>query len=240
MRIMYDAVTAGNVPPDAQMVAGYIDGGYRSYDALVARCPHAVHVAIAVSAATNAGIVLDVETGDATPGQSVGWVLARRAAGVDPSVYCNFSTWGAVRTAFLVAGVAEPHYWIADWNGAQSVYPGSVAHQYASGPFGVGGGDVDLSAVVDSWPGVDGPPTPKRKKHTVEPTLYLFTTDANCYAVTKLGCLVISPDVALRICGLGVNPYTSDVNPVVVVALDEQIRHLRVHPEHSVLAGVPD
>lgn len=153
-RLMYDAVTPGNIPASAQMVAGYVDGRYAWSAGDWARFPNAVKVRIAVFPWTNDGHVLDVEPGDATPAQAVGWVQRRRAAGVDPTVYCGLATtgysWAQVRAAFQAAGVAEPHYWVAAYpgNGAQ-LYPGSVAHQYANpGPY-------DLSVVADYWPGVD-------------------------------------------------------------------------------------
>lgn len=148
-RTMYDAVTAANVPADATLVAGYGDGYYQDVEAFRARFPHATVVEIAVSSHHNLGQVLDVETGDATPAEAPGWVSMRRAAGVDPSVYCNSSTWPQVRAAFTRAGVAEPHWWIAQYDGNPTIFPGAVAKQYADpGPY-------DLSAVADYWPGVD-------------------------------------------------------------------------------------
>ena len=159
MRTMHDSVTASNIPTSAQMVAGYIDGMYAWSLADWQRFPGAIKVRIAVFASTNAGTVLDVERGDATPAQAVGWVQRRRAAGVDPTVYCGYSTngysWALVIDAFKSAGVPEPHYWIAAYPGiGANLYPGSVAHQYANpGPY-------DLSVVADYWPGVDSPLAP--------------------------------------------------------------------------------
>jgi hypothetical protein len=79
----------------------------------------------------------------------------RRAAGADPTIYCNASTWPAVRAAFAAANVAEPHYWIAKYDGDPTIPAGAVAKQYR--------GDVapgyDVSSVVDYWPGVDPAPT---------------------------------------------------------------------------------
>jgi len=172
MRTMYDAVTPENVPTDAQMVAGYIDGRYRSFDPLVRRCPGAVHVPIAVNAGTNGGLVLDVEQGDATPGEAPGWVQMRRENGTAfPWVYCSLAVWADVRNTFRLTGVPEPVWWIAAYPGnGPNLYPGSLAHQYASGPFGVGGGDVDLSVVADVVPGLDGPgPSPTRKRKRKHP-----------------------------------------------------------------------
>lgn len=151
MRTMYDAVTPGNIPASAQMVAGYIDGRYAWRAADWARFPGAVKVRIAVFASTNDGHVLDCENGDATPGQCPGWVSRRRATGADPTVYCSLAAWGAVRNCFISAGVREPHYWIAAYPGnGPALYAGSVAHQYADP------GPVDISVVADYWPGVDG------------------------------------------------------------------------------------
>ena len=78
-RIFYDAVTAGKIPKNPQGVMGYVDGLYKWSDkdwALFG--PSVVKVPIAVFASTNDGHVLDVEQGDATPAQSVDWVLMRR------------------------------------------------------------------------------------------------------------------------------------------------------------------
>jgi hypothetical protein len=154
VRTMYDAVTAANIPGDAQMVAGYIDKiKLEPWSAADwARFPRAVKVTIVKKASTNDGHVLDVEPGDATPGEAPGWVRMRRAAGADPTIYCSLSTWPAVRSAFSSAGVAEPHYWIAHYNGDPAIPAGAVAKQYRGNvPPG-----FDVSSVVDYWPGVDG------------------------------------------------------------------------------------
>ena len=144
MRTMYDAVTPGNIPTSAQMVAGYVDGRYAWHANDWARFPNAVKVRIAVFSSTNDGHVLDIEPGCSTPASAPGWVQRRRAAGVDPSVYCNTSTWPTVRAAFAAAHIAEPHYWIAAYPGiGAALYPGSIAHQYADP------GPVDISVVAD-------------------------------------------------------------------------------------------
>lgn len=157
MRTMYDSVNPAAIPTSAQLVAGYVDGAYEWSAADWARFPAAVKVTIAVFARHDAQ-VLDVESGDATPGQAPGWVSRQRAAGRDPTVYTSESNWGAVRAAFQQAGMVEPHWWIAAYPGsvgAGQLYQGSVAHQYADR------GSFDLSAVADYWPGVDPPPPPE-------------------------------------------------------------------------------
>lgn len=153
MRTMYDGVTVSGLPEGAPLYAGYLDGRYANLPALRKRFPSARIVEIAVFASTLAGHVLDVETGDATPAESVGWVRARRKAGADPTVYCNTSTWPAVRAAFRAAGVAEPHYWLAAYNGSATIPAGAVAHQWRNTAH------YDQSVVADYWPGVDPHPT---------------------------------------------------------------------------------
>lgn len=153
-RLFYDSITASNIPTTAQGVMGYVDGRYAWHAADWAHFPNSVKVRIAVFAATNDGHMLDVERYDATPAQAPGWVLRRRAAGVDPTVYCSFSDWPAVRGAFLQAGVAEPHYIVAGYatHPDPTIPAGAVGHQFQDpGPY-------DLTNVLDVWPGVDDVP----------------------------------------------------------------------------------
>ena len=98
MRLLYDGITASNLPPDAVIVAGYVDGLFRWKDSDWARFTRAIKVRIAAFASTQDGQVLDVEAGDATPAQAPAWVLARRVKGVDPTIYTSYGnlghTWG--------------------------------------------------------------------------------------------------------------------------------------------------
>lgn len=151
---MYDGVDASRLPTDAQLVAGYVDGLYAWSAADWARFPNSVKVRIAVFSSTNDGEVLDVEPGDATPAESVDWVLMRRRAGADPTVYMNTSTWPTVRSAFSARNVAEPHYWIAQYDGVASLPSDAVAKQY----YNNNQAGYDLSVVADYWPGVDSTP----------------------------------------------------------------------------------
>jgi hypothetical protein len=156
-RKMYDSTRALDIPADAQMVAGYVDGAYKWSGSDWQHWAHVRGVGIATSAATNDGRVLDVETGDATAIQAPGWVTMRRAAGVDPSVYCNLSTWASVRQAFQRLNVPEPYYWIASWDEVYAPLADAIAKQYDHPPHS--GGHYDLSWVADYWPGVDPPPS---------------------------------------------------------------------------------
>lgn len=158
-RTMYDSVEVAAIPSDAKVVAGYVDGIYANIRSMQRRFPNAVVVRIAVSARTNDGHVLDVETGDATPAEAVSWVRMRRLGGYDPTVYCNMSLWPVVRKAFRDANEPEPHYWIAQWDGNATIPAGVVAKQYADSA--MVGHHYDKSIVVDSWPGVDAHNNPR-------------------------------------------------------------------------------
>ncbi|MFF1469155.1 hypothetical protein [Streptomyces mirabilis] len=156
-RTMYDAITPQNIPAGAQLVAGYADGRYANMAAMAARFPRATRVGIAVSH-TTAARVLDVESGDATPQGAVQWCTQTMAAVANHelTVYCNTDTWPLVRAAFQAAGVAEPQYWIAHYDGDPAIPDGAVAKQYKNTA------GYDVSSVRDYWPGVDPAPAPAR------------------------------------------------------------------------------
>ncbi|HKS45686.1 MAG TPA: hypothetical protein VJT49_11350 [Amycolatopsis sp.] len=156
MRIMYDSVDPGAIPADARLVAGYVNGRWKWPVTGWARFPDAVKVTIATQASVDDGVVLDVEPGAASPAEALGWVRRRRAAGVDPTVYCNLTSWPVVRAAFTSAGVAQPHYWVARYDNVPAIPAGAVAKQYSDPA--TSGGHFDLSAVAGYWPGVDPPP----------------------------------------------------------------------------------
>jgi hypothetical protein len=155
-RIMYDSVTPGNIPADAQMVAGYADGIYANVAELRARFPHATVVTIAVHWTTRAH-VLDVEPGDATPAQAVTW-LTQTMRDVDNgrlTLYCGMDGWPAVHAAIQAAGIGQPQYWVARYDGDPTIPAGAVAKQYLGDYRG-----YDQSSVADYWPGVDPAPAP--------------------------------------------------------------------------------
>ncbi len=172
-RLLRDSIDPAAIPKDTPLVGYYVDGWYGpdhaafgkpGWDAAaVASFPDSIMVGIAVRPGTNAGIVGDCEAFDMTNQQIVSWVVMRRQAGTDPTVYCSRANWDAVRAAFAAAGVQEPHWWIADYDGTTDIYPGAVARQYDNGTGFVGpsvNGAYDSSAVADHWPGVDPAPAP--------------------------------------------------------------------------------
>lgn len=166
---MWDSTTAADLPADAGMVAGYVDGLYAWSPADWARFPAATRVRIAVFADTDDGHVLDVEKGNATPAQAPGWVRLRRAAGVDPTVYCARGSWASLSAQFTVQHVAAPHWWIADWTGSPHLPAGASACQWADSV--LTGYHYDVSAVADHWPGVDpdppAPPTSRKELNMI-------------------------------------------------------------------------
>lgn len=159
-RILYDAVTASNMPGDGSLYAYYINGLYANGTAVQNDDPGKIYVPITITAnlAAQKGWVLDVETGDATPSQSVTWVHNYPGPNNEVTVYCNSSTWPSVRSAFQSAGVSEPSYWVAEYDNNPVIPSGAVAKQYATGGF-------DKSVVADYWPGVDSSPTPPPPPH---------------------------------------------------------------------------
>lgn len=150
--IMYDSVTASDIPRNARAVAGYLNGIFKWSNADWALFPNAFHVGIATRADVD-GDVLDVESGAATAEQAPAWAVRQRRRGVDPVVYCSESVWAAVRRAFALAGVPEPKWWIAHYDGVAQLIPGAVGKQYINSPNS--GGHYDKSIVATTWPGLE-------------------------------------------------------------------------------------
>jgi hypothetical protein len=91
MSIMFDAVDIGQIPGDASIVAGYVNGNYVTFRQLSARFPHARHLSIAVTAEADAD-ALDVEPGDATYVQVPAWYQRQKARGAArPVIYASVS-----------------------------------------------------------------------------------------------------------------------------------------------------
>jgi hypothetical protein len=144
MTRMYDSVDPFDIPTDATVVAGYVDGRYAWTDAGWQRFSHTPRLTITVL--NGDADVLDVETGDATPDEAVRWVASQRAAGrPHPGVYCNTNLWPTVRATFRAHQVPEPWYWVADYDGRPDIPEGAVAKQYIDAPGS--GGHYDLTAI---------------------------------------------------------------------------------------------
>src|ERR1035437_3344497 len=74
MGTMYDSTNADDIPSGAEIVAGYIDGGFDWSVANWERFSDAQKIRITVTASNLQADVLDVENGDASPGQAAEWV----------------------------------------------------------------------------------------------------------------------------------------------------------------------
>jgi hypothetical protein len=153
-RAMYDSVTAARLPADAKLVGAYVDGMYANEAAVRARCPQARVVTITVRGEAGADVI-DCETGDATPAEAAAWAAAERAAGRLPTIYCNLSTWPAVKAAVAAQHVTSVSYWIAHYDGQAVMVDGAVAKQYQERT----DQNLDYSIAADYWPGVDPPVT---------------------------------------------------------------------------------
>lgn len=161
-RIMYDSTNPADIPVSAKVVGYYVDGIYRVTPEIVKHY-HPSAVLVPISAiGTHNGVVGDVEPGCIwPPANAVPWVLARRAARVDPTVYCN-ETYHLplVKAVFAKAKVPLPHLWCSNYDNVPVLRAGEIARQYANPP--LAGGHFDLSVVANFWPGIDGyqPPPP--------------------------------------------------------------------------------
>ena len=113
------------------------------------------------------------------------WVQRRRAAGIDPTVYCNQeNSLHLVQAAFQAAGIPEPHYWTAAYPGiGKALYANTISHQYAN-PL-TSGGHFDLSVVAPYWPGVDASSTPTQEDKIMTPEEHEWTRQN--YAAIFLG-----------------------------------------------------
>lgn len=155
----YDSIDVAALPNNGSPVCVYQDGYYVTTAAAVARFSGPV-VWITVLANGAHGLVDDCEQGNAGPSYMPGWATARRAAGVEPTVYCGQNTWWSqIIQAFESAGVAQPNYWVANYtyNAAQAIPAGAIGIQWSDQG---GGGSYDVSNFVNPWPGVQTAPAP--------------------------------------------------------------------------------
>lgn len=116
---MYDAVNVTAIPRDAEAVAGYVNGRWPTYWALVTEFPQAKKLSIAVDAFHDADC-LDVERFDASPDQAPAWVKKQIARGVKrPVVYCSVAEAATVLRYLGLHGVKRDQIrlWTAHYTG---------------------------------------------------------------------------------------------------------------------------
>lgn len=155
MRTMFDGINADATAIKAvfkpgNLVAGYVHpSSFAWTTAEWGLFPVLSRVTITPSAGTVAD-VLDVENGDATPGETEAWITLCKAHGLlRPTIYCSLSVVPAVRkgTGKWRLGI-DYDLWVADWDGTTQIpYPAAAAKQFRNTP------KYDVNAVFDDgWP----------------------------------------------------------------------------------------
>lgn len=181
-RVACDSVEADAIPLNLpQIVWGYKNGRYLSYEALKARFPHIAVGSVDVNGSDPTCDILDVESGDANVGTAVIWVTAKlKLGGFLPILYCNRSTLTPLFNALAGHGYKVNEHFkiiIATLDDTKSVadMTGVVAVQFAGAD--LTGGHYDESVVYDdSWnPGVVSVPTPPVVSKTIESVTVTFS-----------------------------------------------------------------
>lgn len=151
---MYDSVNPFAIPTSARAVMGYTDGRYAWSAAAWARFPDAVKIGCSAIGVALSQVV-DVEPGCVWPlSEAVPYVQRARQAGIkDVTVYLNMGHLAACKALFDAAGVAQPHYLVARYDGVPEVPVGTVGKQFAApeAPFGFALGHYDVSEVSSAW-----------------------------------------------------------------------------------------
>lgn len=138
MLTMYDSTDPSVIPRDPAAVAGYINGRWPTYDAIVRRFPHARHLSITIDSHVPAD-VLDIEKGDALPEEAGRWVKLAAAHGIwRPCPYAPLSMMPAVIENLNRQGLGAGHrrLWVADWTGHAHLPQGFDACQFTDRALG--------------------------------------------------------------------------------------------------------
>lgn len=105
--VMFDSIEVAQIPASAPAVAGYVGGKWPTYLELQTHFPKAQKLSIAVSAAEDAQC-LDIEAGDATPGEAPAWVRRQFDRGVKrPVLYTSASQMDLVVSVLRAAGISR-------------------------------------------------------------------------------------------------------------------------------------
>jgi len=166
---MYDTTTIGTVPNDPFALAGYVGGWWPTFGPLTRTWPRAHTVSIAINAKERAAC-LDVEPGDATPGQVAAWDRGQQRAGVErPCDYSDWSEWvNEIRPALERAGIhrSEVWEWDAFYNGRPHIDPSFDGTQYTDRCLGR---NLDCSLVSKAFLSIARPPLVAKRPPAPKP-----------------------------------------------------------------------
>lgn len=155
---MYDADNPYDIPRDAEMVAGYVDGSRTTWrPEWWGWFPRARLVTISAVGVRWDAHLFDVEPLCIWPPENVlPLVVTARARGLWPAIYCNQRNhWQYIRNMFRMRGMEEPPYIVSNYDGIAVIPDGAVGKQYMHPP--QTGKHYDLSVVKRSWiPGRKG------------------------------------------------------------------------------------
>ena len=119
---MFDDVNVSLIPKDAKAVAGYVDGRWDTWQTINKDFPNAHKLSIAVFASDDADC-LDVEKGDALPGQAAGWIRKQHLRGKHlPVVYTSAAYVQALVNELAKVGLVHCKdylIWSAHYNGVK-------------------------------------------------------------------------------------------------------------------------
>lgn len=113
--VMFDSVDLTQLPREAKAVAGYVGGNWPTFIRLKVLFRLAKKVSIAVASRYDADC-LDIERGDATPGDAPAWVRRQQARGEkQPIVYGSVSEMDNILHILAASGISrrEVRVWTA-------------------------------------------------------------------------------------------------------------------------------
>jgi hypothetical protein len=147
---MYDSISPGVIPANPYAVAGYVDGSWPNYDALVSNYPQAHHLSIAVHLGFRARC-LDIEASDATDSNIATFLDSW--AEPDPVLYAPASAMQGVQDA--AKRYPKPiFYWSAHTGQGEHICgPKTCGYAQANGTqwdFTYLGRNLDVS-ICEAW-----------------------------------------------------------------------------------------
>jgi hypothetical protein len=151
-----DSVNVQALPPGLPAYAGYVDGQYENWSALVARFGARAHLT-SITVEGGEAQICDCENGDLTPAQAVKWlgdyvtshVAHRQRRGIYFELSLLPTIQGLIATSYPVLRRLDYLLWGADLGSARpsSIPDGLDAIQYSGGPRA----PYDLSLVSPAW-----------------------------------------------------------------------------------------